>query len=52
MKTKAVVLDRDETIKVDKNYIYKIENFEFLPDALDGLRLLQSFNFLLIIITD
>ena len=52
MKSKAVFLDRDGTINVDKNYLYKIEDFEFLPGAVEGLRLLQSSGFLLIIITN
>ena len=52
MKNKAVFLDRDGTINVDKNYLYRIEDFEFLPGAVEGLRLLQSSGFLLIIITN
>lgn len=49
---KAVFLDRDGTINVEKHYIYKIEDFEFLPGALEGLRLLQDAGYLLIIITN
>lgn len=49
---KAVFLDRDGTINVEKNYLYKIEDFEFLPGVIDGLRLLQEKGFLLIIITN
>ncbi len=52
MKSKAVFLDRDGTINVDKNYLYKIDEFEFLPGAVEALRLLQSAGFLLIIITN
>lgn len=49
---KAVFLDRDGTINVDKNYLYKIEDFEFLPGVIDGLRLLQEHGFLLIVVTN
>ncbi len=52
MKNKAVFLDRDGTINIDKNYLYRIEDFEFMPGAVEGLRLLQSSGFLLIIITN
>lgn len=49
---KAVFLDRDGTINVEKNYLHKIEDFEFLPDVLEGLKLLQDAGFLLIIVTN
>ena len=49
---KAVFLDRDGTINVDKNYLYKIEDFEFFPRAVEALQLLQSSEYLLIIITN
>lgn len=52
MKNKAVFLDRDGTINIDRNYLYKTEDFEFLPGAAEALRLLQSSGFLLIIITN
>ncbi|EAI0321666.1 D,D-heptose 1,7-bisphosphate phosphatase, partial [Campylobacter jejuni] len=29
MKTKALFLDRDGVINIDKKYVYKIEDFEF-----------------------
>lgn len=49
---KAVFLDRDGTINVDKNYLYRTEDFEFLPGAVDALKMLQSAEYLLIIITN
>lgn len=52
MKNKAVFLDRDGTINVDKHYLFRIEEFEFLPGAIKGLQLLQQAGFLLIIITN
>ncbi len=49
---KAVFLDRDGTINVEKQYLYKIEDFELLPGVIEGLKLLQEAGFLLIIITN
>lgn len=49
---KAIFLDRDGTINSDKHYLYKIDEFEFLPYVSEGLKLLQEGGFLLIIITN
>ena len=49
---KAVFLDRDGTINIDKNYLYKIEDFEFLPGAIEGLKILANLGYKLIIITN
>ena len=49
---KAVFLDRDGTINVDKNYLYKVEDFEFLPDVIESLKKFQDLGYLLIIITN
>ena len=51
-KPKAVFLDRDGTINIEKDYLYKIEDFEFLPGAIDGLRILQDAGYILLIITN
>jgi len=48
---KAIFLDRDGTINVDKEYIYKVEDFEFEEGAVKGLKILQSLGYQLIIIT-
>lgn len=49
---KAVFLDRDGTINVEKHYLHKIENFEFLPVVIDGLKLLQDAGYILVIVTN
>ena len=51
-KHKAVFLDRDGTINREREYLYLIEDFEFLPGAVNGLKLLSDNEFLLIIITN
>lgn len=49
---KAIFLDRDGTINADKQYLYKIGDFEFLPGVPEGLRLLQEAGFALIVVTN
>ena len=50
-KKKAIILDRDGTLIEDKNYAYKIEDFELLPGVIEGLKLLQN-DFLFFIVTN
>jgi len=49
---KAVFLDRDGTINVDKGYTHKIEDLEIIPGVVEGLKLLQESGYKLIIITN
>ena len=49
---KAIFLDRDGTINVDKNYLYKIEDSEFIDGVIEGLQILQELGFKLIVITN
>lgn len=49
---KAIFLDRDGVINVEKNYVYKSEEFEFITGLFDSLRELQKAGFLLFIITN
>lgn len=49
---KAVFLDRDGTINVEKHYLHRIEDFEFLPGVVEGLKMLQDAGYLLVIITN
>ena len=49
---KAVFLDRDGVVNVEKNYVYKIEDFEFIPSIFDLCRKYQQENYLLFIITN
>lgn len=48
----AVFLDRDGTINLEKEYVYKIEDFEYLEGAVEGLRQLQAWGYSLVIITN
>lgn len=49
---KAIFLDRDGVINIDKNYVYKISDFEFVPKIFDILKYLQDLDYLLFIITN
>lgn len=48
----VVLLDRDGTIMVDKNYLSDPAEVELLPGAVAGLKLLQQHGFELIVITN
>lgn len=50
--SKAIFLDRDGTINVDKHYLYKVEEFEFIPGVIEGLQMLSKAGYKLIIITN
>ena len=49
---KAIFLDRDGVINVEKNYLYKIEDFEFIQGTKEALKKLQDLGFLLIVVTN
>lgn len=51
-KNRAVFLDRDGTINIDKNYLYKIEDFEFVDGTIDALRIIQDKGYIIIIVTN
>ena len=48
---RAVILDRDGVINVDKGYVHRMEDFELLPGLIDALGLLPG-DFKLIVITN
>lgn len=49
---KAIFLDRDGVINVEKNYLYKIEDFEFIDGVFETLKYLQELGYKLFIITN
>ena len=49
---KAIFLDRDGVINIDKHYVYKIEEFEFISGVFETLKFFQELKYLLIIITN
>ncbi len=49
---KAIFLDRDGTLNIDKEYVSEIQNFEFIPNVLEALLLFQKRDFKLFIVTN
>ena len=49
---RAVFLDRDGTINVEKDYLHKIEDFEFIPGAPEAIRSLKDAGFLVIVVSN
>ena len=49
---KAIFLDRDGVINIDKQYVSQIEEFEFTEGIFDLLRSLQEMGYLLIVVTN
>lgn len=49
---KALFLDRDGVVNKEKNYLYKIEDFEFIDGVFETCRYFQDKGYLIIIITN
>lgn len=49
---KAVFLDRDGTINIEKNYLYKIEDFEFIEGVPEAIELLNNAGYLVVVVTN
>ena len=49
---KAIFLDRDGVINIEKEYLYKIEDFEFIPEVMQTLQFFKKKGYLLFIITN
>lgn len=49
---KAVFLDRDGVINVERCYTHRLEDFVILPDLIEVLRLLQAKGYLLIVVSN
>lgn len=49
---RAVFLDRDGTINIEKDYLYQIRDFEFIPGTEEAIRLLNQAGFMVIVVTN
>jgi D-glycero-D-manno-heptose 1,7-bisphosphate phosphatase len=49
---RAVFLDRDGTINVEKDYLYQIKDFEFIPGVPEAIKRLNEADFLVIVVTN
>ena len=52
MAIKIIFLDRDGVINIDKNYLYKINDFEFIDGIFQACLHFQNLGFSIIIITN
>jgi len=48
----AVFLDRDGTINVEKDYLYRIEDFAFIDGVVEAIRLLNEAGFFVVVVSN
>lgn len=48
----AAFLDRDGVINVDRGYVIRQQDFEFVPGVLEGARRLNEFGYALVVVTN
>ena len=48
----AAFLDRDGVVNVDRGYVFRREDFEFVPGTLDAARELKSMGLALVVVTN
>lgn len=48
----AVFLDRDGTINVEKDYLFRVEDFAFIPGVPESIRVLKEAGYLVIVVTN
>lgn len=49
---RAVFLDRDGTLNVEKNYVYRIQDLEFIPGAIEAVRLLNLADWRVVVVSN
>jgi len=52
MQTKALFLDRDGVINKEKDYLYKIEDFEFINGVFEACKYFQDQGYIIIVVTN
>jgi D-glycero-D-manno-heptose 1,7-bisphosphate phosphatase len=52
MSQRAFFLDRNSTINVEKNYLYKVEDWEWTPRAIDAIKLINNAGYLAIVVSN
>ncbi|MBN1155797.1 D-glycero-beta-D-manno-heptose 1,7-bisphosphate 7-phosphatase [candidate division KSB1 bacterium] len=48
----VVFLDRDGTINIEKGFLSAPDEFQFLPNAIDGMRMIKNMGYRLVIVTN
>ena len=49
---KAIFLDRDGTLNIEKNYLYKIEDFEFVKGMPEAIKIWNELGYKVIVVTN
>ncbi len=49
---RAAFLDRDGTVNREKDYLYRIDEFEFIPGAPEAVRMLNEAGFLVVVVSN
>ena len=52
MSRAAVFLDRDGTINVEKQYLYRYEDWEWIPGAIAAIKMFNANGFLVIVVSN
>lgn len=52
MLRQAVFLDRDGTINVEKHHLYKTEDWEWIPGAVEAIRGFRKLGFMVVVVTN
>jgi D-glycero-D-manno-heptose 1,7-bisphosphate phosphatase len=52
MPRRAVFLDRDGTLNVEKEYLHRAEDWEWIPGAIEAIRLLNQTGFVVLVTTN
>jgi D-glycero-D-manno-heptose 1,7-bisphosphate phosphatase len=52
LKKKAIFLDRDGVINKEKNYLYKISDFEFIDGVFDMCKYLINLDYSIVVVTN
>lgn len=50
--TPALFLDRDGVINIEKNYLYRIEDFEFIDGVFESCKYFQNLGYKIIVVTN
>ena len=51
-KRRALFLDRDGTINIDKHYVYRTQDFEWVPGIVELCRAAQSAGYDIVVVTN
>lgn len=52
VKSKAVFLDRDGTINVEKEYLFRVEDWEWIPGSIEAIKGFNDMGFKVIVVSN